>query len=362
MVGFGGWSMPVQYTGIMDEHQAVRSTVGVFDISHMGQIFASGPGAAAWLNRLLSNNVERLDVGECQYTFLLNERGGVIDDLIVYRIEPERYLLVVNASMIEHDFAWLQAHGDPGRGARESLRRLRRLRRAGAALRAAFRRLFRRQILAPGAQSKSSPCRSMATPIYIARTGYTGEDGFEVFCPAERAVRSWRDILKRGAEFGIKPCGLGARDTLRLEMCYPLNGSDLSPARTPLEAGLSIFVDLQKEFIGSAALQAQRTAGIAQRLVPFKMDGPSPPPRAHYPILREGQPISEVTSGTLSPTLGDRHRHGVHPHRVRAHQRAPARSISAASSSPPPSSASRSTSRRRTRARPRRSRASRAAS
>jgi aminomethyltransferase len=142
-------------------------------------------------------------------------------------------------------------------------------------------------------------------PIHIARTGYTGEDGFEVFCHTPRAVTVWRDILERGAEFGLKPCGLGARDTLRLEMCYPLNGSDLSPDRTPLEAGLSIFVDLQKpEFIGRDALLAQKEKGITARLVPFKMFGKTAPPRSHYAVYKNGEQIAETTSGSLSPSLG----------------------------------------------------------
>ena len=303
LVDFGGWSMPVQYSGILDEHHAVRTSLGVFDISHMGQFFAEGPGATAWLQRLLANNVERLDVGECQYTFLLNERGGIIDDLIVYRLGEERYLLVVNAAKIDEDFAWMGAH--PGEdvvfeNASDSY--------AGMAVQGPrsaqlFDAFFGGTYSRP-ARNEILRIEIDGADYFIARTGYTGEDGFEVFCSAERAEKSWNDILERGAQFGIKPCGLGARDTLRLEMCYPLNGSDLSGDTTPLEAGLGFFVDLQKpEFIGRDALLAQKQAGIARRLVPFKMTGASPPPRSHYGVFKNGEKIAETTSGTLSPTL-----------------------------------------------------------
>lgn len=304
MVDFGGWAMPVQYSGIMDEHQAVRTGLGVFDISHMGQFFVAGASAADWLNRLLTNNVQRLAVGECQYTFLLNDQGGVIDDLIVYRIGEERFLLVVNAALIEHDFAWMKQHKIEGMTLENASDSFAGLAVQGPRSAKLFDAFFGGRYSRP-ARNEILPIEIDGETYYIARTGYTGEDGFEVFCPAERAVKSWNDILRRGAEFGIKPCGLGARDTLRLEMCYPLNGSDLSPQRTPLEAGLSIFVDLQKEqFSGREALAAQRAGGIPQRLVPFKMDGPSPPPRAHYPVFCGGKLIAETTSGTLSPTLG----------------------------------------------------------
>jgi aminomethyltransferase len=307
MVDFGGWSMPVQYTSILDEHQAVRESLGVFDISHIGQFFVCGTGAAPWLNEVLTNNVDKLSMGECQYTFLLNERGGVIDDLIVYRIKEADYLLVVNASKIEEDFAWMQQQLGPDVAGVQFENRSAEF--AGLAVQGP-RSVQLYDAFFGGKYSRPARNEILSIEIdgacyYIARTGYTGEDGFEVFCEAHRAVKTWNDILKRGAQFGIKPCGLGARDTLRLEMCYPLNGSDLSPERTPLEAGLSIFVDLTKpSFIGREVLARQRAEGIKHRLVPFKMQGKTPPPRAHNPIYKNGQRISETTSGTQSPTLG----------------------------------------------------------
>lgn len=303
MVDFGGWSMPVQYSGILDEHHAVRGNLGVFDISHMGQFFVEGAEAASWLNRLLTNNVDRLSLGECQYTLLLNEDGGVIDDLIVYRIGETRYLLVVNASKIDEDFAWMQAHAVPGVSLENRSAEFAGFAVQGPRSAQLFDAFFQGQYSRP-ARNEILSIEIDGETYYIARTGYTGEDGFEVFCPADRAVKAWNDILHKGEQFGIKPCGLGARDTLRLEMCYPLNGNDLGPDTTPLEAGLSIFVDLQKpEFIGRAALVRQKEQGVKRRLVPFKMTGASPPPRSHYAVFKGEQRIAETTSGSLSPTL-----------------------------------------------------------
>ena len=304
MVDFGGWHMPVQYTGILDEHFAVRNTLGVFDISHMGEVFVSGAEAKEWLNFLLTNNVDRLSVGECQYTFMLNENGGVIDDLIVYQVGEAEYMLVVNASMIDEDFAWMQKHLRPGVILENKSDEFAGLAVQGPRAIQLFDRFFEGKVSRPG-RNEIKKINVDCTQLLISRTGYTGEDGFELFFSAECAPRIWREIIEKGGEHGIKACGLGARDTLRLEMCYPLNGSDLSSARTPLEGGMSIFVDLEKpEFIGRARLADQRQNGISHRLVPFKMVGKTPPPRPHYAIYKDGKQIAETTSGTLSPTLG----------------------------------------------------------
>jgi aminomethyltransferase len=328
MVPFGGWLMPVQYTSIVEEHQAVRNNVGVFDISHMGQFIVDGAGGRDWLNSMLTNNVDKLDVGMGQYTFLLNDRGGIIDDLIVYRIDEHKYLLVVNAARADEDFAWLQNHLSEGRS----------LNRADGGLPAFAKATARGETAAPcnltnrsanfGAVAIQGP-RTIAlfhalfgkdielparnhivdvpfntTNLSVARTGYTGEDGIEVFFPAKEAVKFWSAVLERGEPLGIKPCGLGARDTLRLEMCYPLNGSDLSPERNPIEAGLGFFVDLAKpHFIGRDALLKTNEFGPREKLVPFRMKEKGPPPRPHYTVFRNGKRIGEVTSGTLSPSL-----------------------------------------------------------
>ena len=304
MVDFGGWHMPVQYSGILEEHHAVRNALGVFDISHMGEVFVSGPQAKAWLNEMLTNNVERLGIGECQYTFLLNERGGVIDDLLVYKLEETRYLLVVNASHIDEDVAWMEAHLSPGVTIENHSDEFAGLAVQGPRAVQLFDLFFEGKISRP-ARNEIKRYDAECGTVWIARTGYTGEDGFELFFHAPCAVNIWNTILEMGAPLGIKPCGLGARDTLRLEMCYPLNGSDLSPDHTPLEAGMSFFVDLEKpKFIGRSTLAAQRENGVPNRLVPFKMTGKTPPPRSHYGVFKNGNSIAQTTSGTVSPTLG----------------------------------------------------------
>ena len=310
--------MPVQYTSIVEEHQAVRNNVGIFDISHMGQLIVEGSGARDWLNTMLTNNIDKLDVDTGQYTFLLNERGGVIDDLIVYRIEEQKFLLVVNAACTDEDFAWLQKHIKEGRSSDRSSGGLetaapcklsnRSANFGGVAIQGPrvaelFHALFGDNVgLPPRNQIVELPFDG--TNVSVARTGYTGEDGVEVFFRANDAVKFWNAALEKGKPLGIKPCGLGARDTLRLEMCYPLNGSDLSPQRNPIEAGLGFFVELTKsKFIGRDALLQTKETGPQEKLVSFRMKERGPPPRPHYSVFDNGERIGEVTSGTISPSL-----------------------------------------------------------
>ena len=295
--------MPVQYTSIVEEHQAVRNAVGIFDISHMGQLVIEGSGAREWLNGMLTNNIHKLDVGTGQYTFLLNDSAGIIDDLIVYRIGEQSFLLVVNAARTEEDFAWMQKHlpahvkldnrsADFGGVAIQ-----------GPRLMELFHALFGKD-MHPPPRNAIADLPFDGTKVSVARTGYTGEDGVEIFFPATDAVNFWNAALENGKPFGIKPCGLGARDTLRLEMCYPLNGSDLSPERNPIEAGLGFFVDLTKpNFIGRDVLLKTKKNGPREKLVPFRMKEQGPPPRAHYAVFANGERIGEVTSGTISPSL-----------------------------------------------------------
>src|ERR1700682_1265635 len=309
MIPFGEWIMPVQYTSILDEHQAVRKNIGMFDISHMGQLIAEGKGVGPWLNEMLTNNIDKLTVGTGQYTFLLNEKGGIIDDLIVYRIGDQEFLLVVNASRTDEDFAWLDRHLKEGRSCA-----LKNFSKAfgGAAIQGPKVTELFIDLLenARPARTELPPRNAIVDltiegmPVSIARTGYTGEDGVEVFFRATDATKFWNLVLEKGQRFGIKPCGLGARDTLRLEMCYPLNGSDLSPERNPIEAGLGFFVDLTKpNFIGRDVLLKTKESGPREKLVPFKMKDKGPPPRPHYSVFENGERIGEVTSGTLSPSL-----------------------------------------------------------
>ncbi len=305
MVEFGGWHMPVAYgTGILTEHRAVRNAAGVFDISHMGQFFARGPQARAWLNSVFSNQLEKIGPGVSQYGFLLNERGGVIDDLIIYQYGPEEFLLVVNASMIDEDFAWLQKHLPTGGGVK-----LENMSDECAAL--ALQGPRAAEIFAaffgaanePPARLGVKVIERKGVPFYVARTGYTGEDGFEFFYPATIAEPILRELLKVGEPFGLIPAGLGARDSLRLEVCYPLNGNDLSPDHTPLEAGLGIFCALDKEFVGVEPLRAQKTEGVKRRLAAIQMTEKGPPPRPHYAVFANGAQVGELCSGGLSPCL-----------------------------------------------------------
>jgi aminomethyltransferase len=298
-INFGGWEMPVQFTSIIDEHRAVREACGVFDISHMGEVFVSGPEAFDWLQHMLANDLGKCPVGGAQYTFLLNERGGVIDDLIVYRLGEDNFLLLVNAAKIDEDTAWLQKHAVDGVTIDNRSDAMSALAVQGPDAPRVFRDVFQAKMPARNTFVAMEKCRGA---VIAAGTGYTGENGFELFFSDNLAGDIWAAILAAGA----KPCGLGARDTLRLEMCYPLNGSDLSPDRTPLEAGLGIFVALEKpDFIGRDALLARKEAGLPGKLVALRMTEKSPPPRAHYPVLAGGRPVGETTSGALSPSLGE---------------------------------------------------------
>jgi aminomethyltransferase len=321
LVEFGGWEMPVQYTGILDEHQAVRTAAGLFDISHMGEVLVSGPKAVDVLNRLLTNDTRKLAVGQSHYSLLCNDQGGVIDDLYVYRLETETFLLIINASRIDADVGWMTARWqlDP------DYRAVKLLNVSGqyAALAVqgpAVTRFIdacccqhpgRGRVVERPSQLKKNEVAEFLTPVgeaYVARTGYTGEDGFEWVIAADRVVGLWRSILAAGKAHGLKPAGLGARDTLRTEMGYSLYGHELDETTTPLEASLGVFVSFDKgAFIGREALAAQKAQGIRRKCVSFKMAERSPPPRPHYRILagaEEPLPVGTVTSGTQSPSLG----------------------------------------------------------
>ena len=279
LVPFAGWEMPVQYTSIVGEHRAVRTSAGVFDVSHMGQLRISGDGARDYLQARLSNDLDRIGDGEAQYTLLTNEQGGIVDDLIVYRRGEDQFLLVVNASNVEPDHAALAETEDVSSDwallavqGPEALSRL-------------------------GIEVEPFTYRDdhvLGVRCLIAGTGYTGERGCELGCAPDDAVGLWDAIL----DTGIVPCGLGARDTLRLEVCYPLHGNDISPDRTPIEAGLGWACALDKEFTGVAVLREQKERGTAEKLVAFVMDDKG--------IPRQGMAIEEggtVTSGSLSPML-----------------------------------------------------------
>ena len=296
LVPFSGWNMPVQYASIITEHKAVRENAGIFDISHMGQFIVSGPAAAAWLNRMLTNNIGKLSPGQGQYTLMLNEAGGVIDDLIAYRTGENDYLLVVNASMIDEDLSWMTGHLEDGVTLTDESPQWAGMAIQGPNSAKIFSTVFPHETLPP-----RNGIATTASGAIVCRTGYTGEDGFEFFAPAADAVPYWEQFVAAGAA----PCGLGARDTLRLEMGYPLNGNDLSPERSPIEAGLGFFCDLTKDdFIGREILVRQKAEGISSKLTAIQYTGKGAPPRAHYPVASaDGTVIGELASGALSPSL-----------------------------------------------------------
>jgi aminomethyltransferase len=302
MVPFGGWEMPVQYTGIIEEHRAVRRAMGLFDISHMGEFEIVGPEALAIVQRLCTNDASTLAVGQVQYSLLCNPEGGIVDDLTLYRLAEDRFMLTVNAGNIDKDWEWVTAHGDgaarwtnvsaeTGLVAVQGPRAETLVARLGDAdvTRVPYYH-FERGTVA-------------GVPALISRTGYTGEDGFELYVPAPRALDLWRALLEAGRVDGIQPIGLGARDTLRLEMKFPLHGNDIDETTNPLEAGLGWVVKPAKgDFIGRAAIEALRARGVARKLVGFEMAEPSVP-RHGYRLLKDGAPVGVVTSGSFGPAV-----------------------------------------------------------
>ena len=321
LIEFGGWEMPVQYTSIMDEHQAVRTAAGLFDISHMGEVIVSGPAALPFLNRVLTNDARKLTVGLGQYTLMCNERGGVIDDLYVYRLAEETYLLIINAGRIDVDVPWLREQFDLVQSGEHTT--LQHLSDSTAAIAMQGPKVIEFiDTIFPGPALSGAPVSKpdelkknqvagfdfSGTTVWVGRTGYTGEDGFEVIAPAGIIEAIWNRTLEAGQSFGLKPAGLGARDTLRTEACFPLYGHELDENTTPIEAGVGFFVALDKgDFIGRAPLAEQKISGVKRKAVAFKMSGRSAPPRPHYAIWSTGpeaRKIGDVVSGTQSPTLG----------------------------------------------------------
>jgi aminomethyltransferase len=287
MVPFAGWEMPVQYEGVIPEVRAVRTDCGVFDVSHMGEFEVEGPRATELLQATLSNDLDKIEPGQAQYTLLTNERGGIIDDLIVYRLEPMRYLLIVNAANRRSDRAWLKEREIPGSDVRDVSDEY-------ALLAVQGPRAIERLGLPEARQFTFAEGQIDGITCMVNRTGYTGEDGCELLAMAEDAQELWDRVLDRGAV----PCGLGARDTLRLEVCYPLHGNDITPDTDAISAGLAWCCALDKEFSGAQDLREIKARGPAQKLVPFVME--------HKAVPRQGMAIEgggEVTSGTHSPML-----------------------------------------------------------
>jgi aminomethyltransferase len=293
LVDFAGWEMPVQYAGVREEHMAVREAAGIFDVSHMGEIETSGPQALELLQRLLSNDIAAIPPGGAQYSVLCREDGGVLDDLFTYRLEVDRFLTITNAANHLADLAWFEGHAADYPGARVSDR-------IDDWAMLAVQGPLARELVQAGADSPL-PARMSAetrriggSEVLVCGTGYTGEDGVELLCSPSQAPALWDEIVRRGA----RPTGLGARDTLRLEVCFHLYGNELGVERGPIEAGLGWCCKEDTDFIGAEAVRAVRQAGPAEKLIAFTIDGPG--------IARQGNAIAgggEVTSGTLSPCL-----------------------------------------------------------
>lgn len=308
LVDFAGWDMPIQYTGVVDEYHAVRAAAGLFDVSHMGRIVVSGHGALAFLQRVTTNNVTKLAVLESHYSMVCNSDGGIKDDIFVYRTKPREYLLCVNASNREKVMAWLQAQasGIAGVALHDRSSDLAQLALQGPASRTILSSMGIASIEA----MKLRACletRLQGVPALIARTGYTGELGYELYVSADDALAMWDQLLTVGKSTGLKPAGLGARDLLRLEMAYLLYGNDIGEDTTPIEAAADWVVDLNKgDFIGRQTLQQQKDNGITKRLIAFELTEKAVP-RHGFKILSNdsssGKEIGEVTSGNLSPIL-----------------------------------------------------------
>ncbi len=302
MVPFAGFSMPVQYTGIVDEHRAARETAALFDVSHMGQIALAGAAAGAYADRLCTRAMSTLAIGRVRYALLCNEDGGVIDDLTVYRTGDEGFFLCVNAANTAVDLAWIERHAPADVAVRDESEETGLLALQGPASAAVLADVGGQTLGAlrrfQFARAPLAGCRS----VLASRTGYTGADGFELYCSARDATPLFEALLEAGRKHGLVPAGLGARDTLRLEAALPLYGQELDADTTPFEAGLDRFVEIERDFLGAAAMRRRRDAGFARALVGFEVDGRGIA-RTGYPVLAAGARVGHVTSGGPSPTL-----------------------------------------------------------
>jgi aminomethyltransferase len=304
MVPFAGYLMPVQYSGLLDEHHTVRNHVGVFDVSHMGEFWVRGPKAFDLLQYVTSNDVSKLTDGKVQYSCLPNEDGGIVDDLLVYRVDSETYMLVVNASNIDKDWDWIARHNERFGAEMENVSdQTSLLAVQGPEAAKALQKLTDLDLASIPYYSFKIGNFAGHPDILISATGYTGAGGFEVYFPNKAAEDIWKKIFDAGAEFGIKPIGLGARDTLRLEMGFCLYGNDIDDTTSPIEAGLGWITKFSKEFVNSTALKAQKEAGVTKKLVGFEMIDKGIPRHGYEIADSEGRIIGIVTSGTQSPSL-----------------------------------------------------------
>lgn len=302
---FAGYNMPIEYSGIIDEHLTVVNAVGVFDVSHMGEFWVKGPHAVEFLQRVTSNDVSLLKQGKAQYTCFVNEEGGIVDDFIVYHYEPEKYLLVVNAANIEKDWAWCQKWNTMGAELENASGHMAQLAIQGPKAVETLQKLTNVDLSTIPFYAFETGTLGGVDNVIISNTGYTGAGGFELYFYPEQGRKIWDAIFEAGAEYGIKPIGLGARDTLRLEMGYCLYGNDLDDTTTPLQAGLGWITKFSenKPFVGREVLEKEKTEGVSRKLCCFQLEDKGIPRHGYEIVDDKGEVIGKVTSGTMSPVL-----------------------------------------------------------
>lgn len=303
MCDFAGYNMPIEYSGIIDEHLTVCNAVGVFDVSHMGEFWVKGPQALAFLQKVTSNNVATLSPGKVQYSCFPNETGGIVDDLLVYQYEPEKYLLVVNAANIDKDWNWCVSHNTEGAELENASEGMGQLAVQGPKAILALQKLTSINLSEIPYYTFTHGEFAGVKDVIISNTGYTGAGGFELYFYPDEALKIWNAVFEAGAEFGIKPIGLGARDTLRLEMGFCLYGNDLDDTTSPIEAGLGWITKFTegKNFINRPMLEVQKTTGVTRKLVGFEMVDRGIPRHGYELYSADGEQIGHVTSGTMSP-------------------------------------------------------------
>ncbi|EPR70420.1 Aminomethyltransferase (glycine cleavage system T protein) [Winogradskyella psychrotolerans RS-3] len=304
MVPFAGYNMPVQYEGVNIEHETVRTSVGVFDVSHMGEFLIEGPHALELIQNVSSNDASKLEIGKAQYSCLPNDDGGVVDDLIIYKLKEETYLLVVNASNIEKDWNWISSKNDVGAEMRDLSEAYSLLAIQGPKAVEAMQSITSHDLSAIKFYNFVVGDFAGVENVIISATGYTGSGGFEIYCKNTEVKQIWDKVFEAGADFGIKPIGLAARDTLRLEMGYCLYGNDIDDTTSPIEAGLGWVCKFNKDFTNSDALKAEKEHTPENKLVAFKLDERGVPRHGYDIVDSSGKTIGKVTSGTMSPSLG----------------------------------------------------------
>jgi len=303
MVPFAGYNMPVQYEGVTIEHETVRNGVGVFDVSHMGEFIIFGPNALELIQKIGTNDTSKLYDGKAQYSCMPNSYGGIVDDLIIYRVNAEKYILVVNASNIEKDWNWISSHNDVGAIMENVSEEYSLLAIQGPKAAESMQSLTEVDLINMKYYTFTIDTFAGIENVIISATGYTGSGGFEIYCKNDEVAHIWNKVLEAGADFGIKPIGLAARDTLRLEMGYCLYGNDIDDTTSPIETGLGWITKFTKNFINREFIEAQKRTGVERSLVAFQMQERGIPRQGYDIVDSNGNKIGNVTSGTMSPSL-----------------------------------------------------------